>query len=239
MTGLDPPHRALVFDVFGTVVDWHASIVREGELLGAQLGRPIDWPAFARRWRAGYQPALSRVRDGSIGWVNVDELHRQLLDGLIAEFGLEALTPAQREHLNRVWHRLAPWPDVPRGLARLKAGRIVATLSNGHVALLVDLARFGGLPWDCVLSAELFQAYKPQPEVYRGAAALLGFEPHEVTMVAAHPSDLHAARDAGLRTAYVRRPLEYGLGEPFTPAPDADFDIAVDDFDALAARLGD
>ena len=239
--------KALVFDVFGTVVDWRGSIVREGEALAAK-GLQVDWPAFADAWRAGYQPAMQRVRrgeddsedgsEGGSGWANIDTLHREILDGLLPRFGLDMLTQAERAHLNRVWHRLDPWADSVRGLRQLKSNFVISTLSNGNVALLVNMAKHARLPWDCVLSAELFRHYKPDPEVYQGAARLLGFEPAQVLMVAAHPGDLAAAARAGLRTAYVPRPLEHGRGGAMEPVGELHFDVVAADFIALAEQLG-
>ena len=229
--------RALVFDVFGTVVDWRGSIIREGQALVAK-GLQVDWPAFADEWRAGYQPAMQRVRGGEDGWVNIDTLHREILDGLLPRFGLEVLTEPERAHLNLVWHRLEPWPDSVRGLRRLKSRFVISTLSNGNVALLVNMAKQARLPWDCVLSAELFLHYKPDPEVYQGAARLLGVECQQVLMVAAHPGDLAAAARAGLRTAYVPRPLEHGPSGRMEPVGDLRFDRVATDFIDLADQLG-
>ncbi len=235
--------KAAVFDVFGTVVDWRGSIIREGEALSAARELPVDWPAFADAWRAGYRPAMERtaLRDAR-AWANIDVLHREILDTLLPRFGLESLSEPERAHLNFVWHRLAPWPDAVAGLQRLKSRFPVATLSNGNIALLVDMARHGGLPWDCVLSGELVRKYKPDPEVYRMAAQLLGIEPEQLLMVAAHPSDLRGAQRAGLRTAYVARPLEHGPN-PHGKAPadaqeDDRFDVVATDFVDLAERLG-
>lgn len=243
MSGFDPAAiRALAFDIFGTVVDWRGSIVREGEALSAAKGLSVDWPAFADAWRAGYQPAMQRARSGEIPWTNIDGLHRVILDALIPRFGLEAFSEPEREHLNRVWHRLAPWPDTLAGLRRLKSHFVISTLSNGNIALLVNMAKRARLPWDCVLSAEIMQHYKPDPEVYQGAARLLGVERRELLMVAAHPSDLRGAASAGLRTALVHRPLEYGPNPTGTPPPDAlpddRFDLVASDFVDLAQRLG-
>ncbi len=230
--------KALVFDIFGTVVDWRGSIVREGSALSAELGLAVDWPAFADAWRAGYQPAMQRVRSGEIAWTHLDDLHRITLAGLLERFGLEALTEAQREHLNRVWHRLDPWPDSVAGLTRLKSKFVIATLSNGNVSLLVDMAKRADLPWDAVLSAELMHHYKPDPEVYVGAARLLGIACDELMMVAAHPSDLSAAQRCGLRTAYVHRPLEHGPEGAAEADPHAaGFDVAAADLIDLARRL--
>ena len=227
--------KALVFDVFGTVVDWRGSIIREVRATWPQ----VDAPAFADAWRAGYVPAMDRARRGEIAWTNIDGLHRTILDEIRPRFGLGDLSAPEIDALNRVWHRLNAWPDAVGGLRRLKAQHVIATLSNGNVALLVNMAKHAGLPWDCVLSAELFQHYKPDPEVYQGAARLLGFESDEVLMVAAHPSDLVAAQRAGLRTAYVPRPLEWGEGGYREPVGDAVFDITAADFNALASQLGD
>jgi len=240
MTAASPPTvRALVFDVFGTVVDWRSAIVRDGRALAAAKGLAVDWEAFADAWRAGYQPAMQRVRSGAVGWTTIDRLHREILESLLPRFELSSLDERERDALNRVWHRLDPWPDVVAGLARLKRRYTIATLSNGNVSLLVDMAKRAGLPWDTVLSAELFGHYKPDREVYLGAARVLDVAPAELLMVAAHPSDLAAAARAGLRTAYVPRPLEYGPGGELHDAPgDQTFDLVAADFGALADQLG-
>jgi 2-haloacid dehalogenase len=228
-----PDIRALAFDIFGTVVDWYGSIAAEV----TRLGLPVDGGAFALAWRAGYAPAMQAVREGRLPWTNIDGLHRRILDGLLAERGI-VLPDEQATQLNLAWHRLDPWPDSVAGLARLKRRYPIATLSNGNVSLLVDMARRAGLPWDIVFSAELFGHYKPDPECYRGAARLLDLAPAQLLMVAAHPSDLRGARAAGLRTALVPRPLEKGPGgamEPWTPG---EFDLVAADFGELADRLG-
>jgi 2-haloacid dehalogenase len=237
MVGMIAP-RALCFDVFGTVVDWRGSIMREVAALAAARGLPVDAAAFADAWRDGYQPAMARVRSGELPWTTIDGLHRLILDGLIDRFGLASLTTDERAHLNRAWHRLDGWPDATPGLQRLKHRMTIASLSNGNLSLLVAMARHAGLPWDCVLSAELFHHYKPDPQVYLGAAQLLDLTPREVMMVAAHPSDLRAAARCGLATAYVRRPLERGPGGPMEPALPGEFDLEVDSFLELADRLG-
>lgn len=229
--------KALAFDVFGTVVDWRGSIIREGEAFGRERGLSADWLAVADAWRAGYRPAMARVRSGELGWTRIDDLHRMILDSLLPQFGLAGLSEADKDHLNRVWHRLDPWPDAVEGLTRLKRRFIIATLSNGNLSLLVNMAKRAGLPWDCVFSAETFHHYKPDPETYLGAAALLDLPPAQVMMVAAHEDDLHAARDSGLATAFVCRPLEFGPGARPGPAADAGFDIVADDFLDLARRL--
>ena len=230
--------RALVFDVFGTVVDWRASIAREVAQVAEGRGAKVDGGEFADAWRAGYQPAMRRVASGEAPWATIDVLHREILETLLPPFGLDGLDERERAHLTAAWHRLDPWPDSVAGLHRLKRRWPIATLSNGNVALLVDLARHGGLPWDAVLSAELIGKYKPDLAVYRMAARLLGIGDGELVLVAAHPSDLDAARAAGLMTAYVERPMEYGpahRGEAVAPGC---FDWQARDFADLAAQLG-
>jgi len=229
---------ALTFDVFGTVVDWRSSIIREGQMLGRTKGIQADWAAFADRWRAGYGPAMNRVRTGELPWTRIDDLHRMILDDLLVEFGIRGLSEAEIDHLNRAWHRLSPWPDSVAGLHRLKARFTIATLSNGNVSLLTNMAKNAGLPWDAIFSAELFGHYKPDAEVYLGAARLLDLPPSRVMMVAAHRSDLAAAREAGLRTALVHRPLERGPDADVDLSPDPRFDHSVMDFHELADRLG-
>lgn len=229
--------NALTFDVFGTVVDWRGTIIREGQQFGAQKGIEIDWAQFADAWRAGYAPAMDRVRRGDLPWTNIDGLHRLILDDLLQRFGLTGLSEADKEHLNRVWHRLAPWPDAISGLESLRRRFIVATLSNGNMALLVNMAKNAGLPWDCILSAELAGQYKPDPEVYLKAAALLGLPPEQVMMVAAHKQDLRAAQAVGFRTAFTPRPQEYGPAvEPDVEFSD-EFDINATGFIDLANQL--
>ncbi|TMH09968.1 MAG: haloacid dehalogenase type II [Betaproteobacteria bacterium] len=238
MTAFDPRSiKALVCDVFGTVVDWRASIIREGELLASAKGLNVDWAAFADAWRAGYPKAMDRVRRGELPWTRIDDLHRVILDELLLRFDLGSLNADEVDQLNRVWHRLTPWPDSVAGLQRLRSRFVVATLSNGNVSLLVNMAKHAGLPWDCILSAEIFHRYKPDLEVYRQAADMLGFAPEQVLMVAAHPSDLRAAREAGLKTAYVVRPLEYGAGRRGEDVGDDRFDVVANDFVDLAEQL--
>jgi 2-haloacid dehalogenase len=222
--------RALVFDVFGTLVDWRSGVADAFRASGVS----DDPYELADGWRARYRPILAEVNDGARPWGDFDELHRATLDDLLAERGLK-LAPPARDGLVRAWHRLDPWPDVRAGLEALRRERPVAMLSNGHVALLVDLARHGDLRFDCVLSAELARAYKPAPEAYRTAARLLGVAPGELMLVAAHPWDLDGARAAGLRSAFVDRPLEYGPGSE--PRADPDADIAVGGLGELAERL--
>ena len=230
--------KALTFDVFGTVVDWRSSIIREGQLLSANKGFDIDWAEFADRWRGGYVPAMARVRSGELPWTKIDDLHRLILNDLVAEFGLTGLTEIELDHFNKVWHRLIPWPDTVGGLNRLKTKYVITTLSNGNVSLLTNMAKNAGLPWDAVLSAELAKHYKPEPEAYLVAAELLSLSPEQVMMVATHPSDLRAASRAGLRTAYVIRPLERGPGGTVDRNEDGEFDYTADDFIDLARKLG-
>ncbi len=228
--------KALVFDVFGTVVDWRTSIVLEGEDLGRKKNLDVNWAAFADAWRSRYAPSMERVRSGKIPWTKLDDLHRASLEELLREFGVEGLSEQEKDHLNRVWHRLDPWPDAVEGLTRLKSRYVIAPLSNGNVALLVNLAKRAGLPWDLILSAELVRHYKPDPETYLMAPELLSLHPDQVMMVAAHPDDLHAARENGLKTAYVPRPLEFGPGKEAKP-PHSSFDLVASDFIELDKKL--
>jgi 2-haloacid dehalogenase len=224
----------LAFDIFGTVVDWHGSIQREVAALYPQ----VDADAFALAWRAGYQPAMQRVRSGELGWTLIDDLHRLILDDLLPRFGLAHLGEAERRHLNRVWHRLDPWPDAVAGLTRLKARHTLCTLSNGNLGLLTNMAKRAGLPWDCILSAEVFRAYKPDPAVYLGAAQVFDVAPEQVMLVAAHQDDLAAARACGLATAYIERPLEFGAAHPKDVSPDPANTWHARDLLDLADRLG-
>jgi 2-haloacid dehalogenase len=230
--------KALCFDVFGTVVDWRSTVIREGEALGAAKGVAVDWAAFADAWRAGYQPAMERVRSGEIGWTILDRLHRGVLDRLLAELAIEGLEEAEIDHLNRVWHRLDPWPDAVAGLTRLRRRYVLATLSNGNVALLVNMAKRAGLPWDAVLGAEVARHYKPLPEAYLTTVAMLGVEPAQAMMVAAHNGDLAAAAACGMGTAFVRRAAEHGPGQTVDLGPEGDWDLVAEDFLDLADGLG-
>jgi 2-haloacid dehalogenase len=230
--------RAITFDVFGTVVDWRSSVAREVEAVLAVKGHALDWAHFADRWRARYQPAMGKVRTGQRPFAILDELHRENLIALLEEEGVGGLSEPEIDHLNRAWHRLDPWPDAVEGLTRLKRRFIVATLSNGNVALLVSMAKRANLPWDAVLGAEVARAYKPRPEAYDRTAAMLGLEPGQCLMVAAHPTDLAAAASRGFRTAYVHRPLEYGRAHVDRPAPEQGVDILVDSLTELAGHLG-
>jgi 2-haloacid dehalogenase len=206
--------RIIAFDVFGTVVDWHGSVSRE---VGAmKLG--VDAGKFALAWRAGYKPAMQAVMDRG-EWIILDVLHRRILDQVLDDFGLDTLGETERNHLNQVWHRLDPWPDSVEGLTRLKSRYIICSLSNGNIGLLTDMAKKAGLPWDCILSAENFNKYKPHPDTYRGVATTFAAEPSQVMFAAAHHSDLEHARNCGLETAYIERPFEYGRDNPKPVAP--------------------
>jgi 2-haloacid dehalogenase len=226
--------KVLAFDIFGTVVDWHGSIVREVSALYPQ----VDANAFALAWRAGYQPAMSRVRSGELGWTRIDELHRLILDDLLPRFGLQHLSETERVHLNRVWHRLDAWPDSVEGLKRLKSKYTICSLSNGNLGLLTNMAKRAGLPWDCVLSAEVFKAYKPDPATYLGVANVFDVQPSEVMLCAAHHDDLAAARACGLGTAYIERPFEFGSEQPKDVSPQAGNDLHAKSINHLADLLG-
>ena len=241
MARADPPARsvrALTFDVFGTVVDWRSGIIREAEAIGRSRGISWDWAKFADAWRALYYPSMDRVRRGELPWKPLDELHRSALEQILREFGIEGLSEAEIDHLNRAWHRLDPWPDAIPGLSRLRRGFILATLSNGNVALLVNMAKRAGLPWDAILGAEVARHYKPDPEAYLRTAALLGLRPDECMMVAAHNGDLFAAGALGFRTAFVPRPTEYGPNQAVDLAPERSYHVQARDFLDLADQLG-
>jgi 2-haloacid dehalogenase len=233
-----PIDGALTFDVFGTVVDWRSSIARDGAELGRAKGIDLDWFAFADEWRALYQPAMERVRSGEIAWCMLDDLHRMNLDILLARHGIDGLTEDGIDHFNRAWHRLDAWPDAVAGLTRLKEKFILATLSNGNTALLVNMAKRAGLPWDAVLGAETAGAYKPQPRAYLATAEMLGLLPERCMMVAAHNADLAAASALGFKTAFVRRAHEYGPDQTSDLEPDGAWDFTAEDFLDLAGQLG-
>jgi len=231
--------QALAFDVFGTVVDWRRSIARQVREVGERLGIDADWDQFADRWREGYHAGMERVNAGRDDWKIVDEIHRERLDRLLDDYGMASgLDEIEKQALNRSWHRLDPWPDCVEGLTRLKSRFIVAALSNGNVALLTNMAKYGGLAWDCVLSAELARCYKPDPRVYQTAAQLLCLPCDQVTMVAAHSFDLRGARAAGLKTALVIRPHEFGPDGQPDLQPDPEFDWCARDLSDLADQLG-
>lgn len=225
--------KALLFDVFGTVVDWRGSLMAE-----IAAWRPaVDAEGLVDAWRGEYKPSMDRVRRNERPWANLDALHRESLEALAPRFGLAGLDEASLDWLVRGWHRLRPWPDSVAGLRRLKQDRVIAPLSNGNVALLTNMAKAAGLPWDLVLSAELFRHYKPDPETYLGAAALLGLPPGEVMLCAAHNDDLAAARRCGLRTGFIARPTEYGPNQRRDTTAESDWDVVVDSIEALADRI--
>jgi 2-haloacid dehalogenase len=230
--------KALVFDVFGTVVNWRTSVADEIEQLSKRKGFTVDGPKFADAWRAEYAPSMNRVRNGDMPWTRLDDLHRMVLDRIMKDFGISGLSETEIVTLNRAWHRLRPWPDVVSGLTRLKKKFIIAPLSNGNIALMTNMARNAGLPWDCILGAELVRHYKPDREVYLSAAHFLDVEPGEVMMVAAHLGDLRAAKGVGLRTGFVVRPHEYGPARTPDLKPDSSVDVAATDFNDLARQLG-
>ena len=225
--------KILAFDVFGTVVDWHGSIKREVETLLPE----IDGDAFALAWRAGYAPAMKRVMSGELGWTKIDDLHRTILDEVLDEFNVSKLSESDKVELNLAWHRLDPWADVVEGLTRLKSRYIITTLSNGNISLLTNMAKRAGLPWDCILSAEVFRAYKPHPDTYLGVARTFDLKPEQVMLVAAHHDDLTAARDCGLHTAYIERPLEFGANNIKDVSPRLENDFHAKDFVELAELL--
>jgi 2-haloacid dehalogenase len=235
---LEIEYKVLAFDVFGTVVDWRSGIISAGERLAARHGLRVDWAGFADAWRDEYSPSMDRVRRGELPWTKLDQLHRHTLDALIPRFGLEAFPEADRDEMNRAWHALPAWPDAVEGLRRLRSRFTITTLSNGNVSLLTEMARNAGLPWDCILSAELVQHYKPEPEAYLQVPRLLDVRPDQVLMVAAHANDLDAARQSGLRTAFIHRPLEWGSGNAAPGPPQGHFDHEAADFLELAAQLG-
>jgi len=231
--------KAILFDTFGTVVDWRGSIARMGAALARKKGiEGVDWDAFARAWRAGYVPGMARVRSGERPWTSVDTIHRERLDEILPDVGLgDALSPAEKDDINRFWHRLDPWPDALPGLIALKPDYLLAPLSNGSLTLLSTMAKRAGLPWDCIFSSNIFKAYKPDAAVYRGAVALLELEPHKVMMAAAHNDDLAAARSHGMRTAYINRPYEFGVDQRADVEATQDWDIVTDSITGLADAL--
>ncbi len=225
--------RVLAFDVFGTVVDWHGTIAREIDAMA--LG--VDGSEFAHAWRAGYRPAMHEVRTGRLPWTKIDALHRRILDDVLARFRVTSLDEPAKQRLNLVWHRLDPWPDAVAGLARLRTRYTICTLSNGNLALLADMAKHAGLPWDLILSAEVFRHYKPDRETYLGVADVFDVAPAQVMMVAAHKDDLAAARACGLATAFVERPREFGDRVRDDLGRDPDNDVHARDFLDLAEQL--
>jgi 2-haloacid dehalogenase len=230
--------KAILFDTFGTVVDWRGSLIAELTGWGRDHGYQADWTGLVDEWRAAYAPSMDRVRRGELPWTILDDLHRASLDELVVRFGIAGLSEAERDHINRAWHRLRPWPDAIEGLQRLKTRFIIGPLSNGNVALLVNMAKAASLPWDMVCSTELFGHYKPDPETYLGACRLLGLKPAEVMMAAAHNGDLRAARACGLRTCFFPRPTEYGPRQSRDFAAESDWDVVAADTRDVATQMG-
>lgn len=236
-----PGVKALVFDVFGTVVDWRSGVARDARAFLARHGHPrIDPHAFADAWRRRYQPAMEEVRSGRRAFTRLDVLHRENLDLVLADHGIDpaAIPAAELEWLNRAWHRLDPWPDTVPGLLRLRAKHFLAPLSNGNILLLANMGKRAGLPWDAILGAEASQAYKPQPEAYLRTAEILAMEPGEVALIAAHNGDLAAARKAGLATGFVARPAEHGQAQTTDLHAEQEWDVVASSFEDLADRLG-
>jgi 2-haloacid dehalogenase len=226
--------KILAFDVFGTVVDWHGSIMREVRAMNLE----VDADKFALAWRAGYVPAMQKVMSGQLGWTLIDDLHRMILDDILARFDVTHLGEDEKRHLNKAWHRLDAWPDVVAGLTRLKSRYTICTLSNGNIGLLADMAKRAALPWDCILSAEIFRKYKPDPATYLGVAQVFDVAPGDVMLVAAHQDDLAHARAAGLKTAYIERPLEYGPSQPKDVSANPENTLHARDIVDLAELLG-
>ncbi|MFL5281768.1 MAG: haloacid dehalogenase type II [Rhodopila sp.] len=232
------PPVAIVFDTFGTVVDWRTSLIEDLTAHGAARGVTADWAALVDAWRAAYQPSMQRVRTGEQPWTTLDNLHRATLDRLVAEFGIKGLSEDDLVHINLGWHRLKPWPDAVPGLTRLKSRFIIGPLSNGNVALLLNMAKFSGIPWDMIFGSDLFGRFKPDPETYLGVARLLNLRPDQVMMGAAHNGDLAAARGCGLQTAFFPRPGEYGPKQDRDTKAEQDWDIVAADIQDMAAQLG-
>ncbi|MEO9903004.1 haloacid dehalogenase type II [Nisaea sp.] len=229
--------KALFFDVFGTVVDWRNSIAAEIDFFSDEKGLGLDGQAFALSWRRRYVPAMARIRSGERGFIDLDTLHRENLIEVLDEFGVKGLNDSEVEHLNMAWHRLNPWADSVSGLTRLKSKFILATMSNGNVKLMVDMAKHGGLPWDMILGAEIAQSYKPDPETYLAGCRMLRLAPEECMMVAAHNGDLVAARALGLKTAFIARPTEYGPEQTVDFKAEHDFDVIAESMEGVADKL--
>lgn len=229
---------AIVFDTFGTVVDWRSSLIADLTAYAARRGLEGDWTALVDAWRAAYRPSMDRVRHGQLPWTRLDDLHRMSLDQLVRDFGIKGLTEDDLAHINLGWHRLQPWPDAIAGLTRLKAKYIIGPLSNGNVSLLLNMAKNAGIPWDMIFGSDLFQHFKPDPETYLGVARLLDLQPGQVMMAAAHNDDLGAARASGLMTAFFPRPSEYGPRQQRDYAAEASWDYVAADIEDLATQLG-
>ena len=233
-----PDVKALIFDVFGTVVDWRGSIIAQAAAFGKARGIERDWAAFADTWHSKYRPFMDKVRTGELPWTNLDALHRMALEEVLAEFEIDGLDDAEKAEVNFFWHRLRPWADSVPGLYRLKHGYVIAPMSNGNIALMTNMAKNGGLPWDCILGAEVAKHYKPDPESYLTAVELLGLRPEQVMMTAAHQGDLLSAQKVGLRAGFVPRPMEHGPEVTPDPTPDPSFDVVATDFVDLARQMG-
>jgi len=232
--------KACVFDIFGTVVDWRSSVIAEASSWGKVKGLNINWAEFTDRWRIGYRPTIDKVRRGEIPWTKLDDLHRMILEDLLKQYKIEGLSEQERVDWAHVWRRLRPWPDSVEGLTRLKKRYIISPMSNGNVALMTNLAKFAGLPWDLVLGSDLVQHYKPDREMYMSAPFYLDLKPEEVMMCAAHSPDLQSARSYGLRTGFIYRPKEYGggpVGLPDKAKPD-DFDVVSMSIIDLTQQMG-
>jgi 2-haloacid dehalogenase len=229
---------AIVFDTFGSVVDWRSSLIADLTAYGTIKGVTADWPALVDAWRAAYHPSMQRVRIGEQPWTTLDKLHRASLDRLVADFAIKGLTEADLTHINLGWHRLRPWPDSVPGLTRLKSRFIIGPLSNGNVSLLLNMAKFAGIPWDMIFGSDLFGHFKPDPETYLGVARMLDLRPDQVMLGAAHNGDLANARACGLLTAFFPRPTEYGPHQKRDYAADQDWDIVATDIQDMAAQLG-
>lgn len=232
--------QACVFDTFGTVVDWRSSVIAETTRWGRVRGLNVNWVEFTDRWRLGYAPAMEKVRKGEIPWTTLDDLQRMILEDLLKEYKIEGLSEEEKVDWAHVWRRLKPWPDAVEGLTRLKRKYIISPMSNGNVALMTHLAKFAKLPWDLVLGSDLVQHYKPDREMYLSAPYYLDLRPEQVMMCAAHVSDLHAARNCGLRTGFIYRPNEFGRGPAGVPdtAKPGDFDVVSENIIDLAQQLG-
>ncbi len=229
---------AIVFDTFGSVVDWRSSLIADLTNYASGRGVASDWPALVDAWRAAYHPSMDRVRKGELPWTRLDDLHRASLNRLVSDFGIQGLSEDDLVHINLGWHRLHPWADAVPGLTRLKSRFIIGPLSNGNVSLLLNMAKFAGIPWDMIFGSDLFGHFKPDPETYLGVARLLDLRPDQVMMAAAHNGDLAAARSCGLLTAFFPRPNEYGPHQKRDYAADQDWDIVAADIQDMASKLG-
>ena len=230
--------KACIFDVFGTVVDWRGSMIEHCQNFGRIKGIQADWEAFADAWRGKYGPYMNKVRTGELPWTNLDALHRMSLDEVLDEFEISGLSDEEKTEVNLFWHKLKGWPDSPPGLFRLKHKFIISPMSNGNIALMTNMGKYAGLPWDCILGAEVARHYKPDPESYLTAVELLGLQPEQVLMVAAHQGDLLSSAKVGLKTAFVPRPLERGPNNRPDPTPDPSFNVVATDFLDLATKVG-